>query len=57
LTVRDGIWTWTGPWAGEGHRATSVLSDDGKTQTCLHERSEDGVNWQPSMEVKLIKAE
>jgi hypothetical protein len=57
LTVRDGIWTWTGPWAGEGHRATSVFSDDGKTQTCLHERSADGVNWQPSMEVKLIKAE
>jgi hypothetical protein len=57
LTFRDGVWTWTGPWAGEMHRATSVFSDDGKTQACLHERSVDGVTWEPSMEVTLTKAE
>lgn len=57
LTVRDGVWTWIGDWAGEGHRATSEFSDDGKIQTCLHERSDDRVNWLPSMEVVLTKAE
>lgn len=57
LTVRDGIWTWTGDWAEEGHHATSVFSDDGKTQTCLHERSDGGVNWVPSMDVTLTKVE
>ena len=56
LTVRDDVWTWLGDWAGEGHRATSVFSSDGRIQKCLHERSDDGVNWQPSMEVVLMKS-
>jgi hypothetical protein len=40
-----------------GHRATSTFSDDGRTQTCLHERSVDGVTWKPSMEIVLTKAD
>jgi hypothetical protein len=57
LTERDGVWTWEGPWAGVGHRATSTFSDDGNVQTCLHERSVDGVTWEPSMEIVLTKVE
>jgi Protein of unknown function (DUF1579) len=58
LTLHDGVWTWTGgEWAAEKHRATAVFSDDGKTQTAHHERSDDGVNWVPSMDVKLVKVE
>jgi hypothetical protein len=55
LTVHNGVWTWIGDWAGEGHRATSIFSEDGRIQTCLHERSDDGVHWEPSMDIKLIK--
>jgi hypothetical protein len=53
LTVRDGVWTWQ----GETARCTGVLSDDGKTLTAHHERSDDGVNWTPSMDVTLTKVE
>src|SRR5262245_39323274 len=35
LTVSDCVWTWQ----GQTTRATSVFSDDGKTQTGRHERS------------------
>lgn len=57
LTERYGVWTWLGDWAGEKHRATSVFSEDGKVQACLHERSSDGVTWQPSMEVLLTRVD
>jgi hypothetical protein len=53
LTEAGGVWTWQ----GETTRATSVFSDDGKTQTCRHERSEDGVNWAPAMQITLSKIE
>lgn len=53
LTFRDGTWTWQ----GETTRATAVFSDDGKTQTAQHERSDDGANWVPSMEVTLTKVD
>jgi hypothetical protein len=53
LTVSDGVWTWQ----GQTTRATSVFSDDGKTQTCRHERSDDGVNWVPAMQITLSKVE
>ncbi len=58
LTVRDNIWTWAGSGVmGEkAHRCTSVLSDDGHTFTAHHERSSDGSNWSPWMDVKLTKA-
>jgi Protein of unknown function (DUF1579) len=49
LTFHDGTWTWSGPHA----RATGVLSEDGQTMPTLHEWSDDGVNWRPSMDVTL----
>jgi len=51
LTFRDGRWTWS----GEHARATGTLSDDGRTMATLHEWSDDGVNWRPSMNVTLRK--
>jgi len=53
LTISDGVWTWQ----GQTTRATSVFSKDGKTQTCRHERSDDGVNWLPAMQITLSKVE
>jgi hypothetical protein len=32
-----------------------VFSGDGEAQTCRHERSEDGVNWAPAMQVTLLR--
>jgi hypothetical protein len=57
LTFDNGVWTWLGPWAGQGHRATATYSDDGKIQKCLHERSDDGRTWIPSMDIVLTKVE
>jgi Protein of unknown function (DUF1579) len=51
LMFHDGTWTWSGAHA----RATGVLSDDGQTMPTLHEWSDDGVNWRPSMDVTLRK--
>jgi hypothetical protein len=53
LTVQGDTWTWN----GEKTRTTAVFTDNGKTQTAHHERSDDGVNWVPSMEVTLTKVE
>lgn len=53
LTVRDDTWRWQ----GEKTRCTAVFSDDGETQTAHHERSDDGVNWEPSMDVTLTKVQ
>ncbi len=53
LTVRDGVWTWQ----GNQTRATGTFSVDGRTLPVLHERSDDGVNWLPAMEVTLSKVE
>jgi hypothetical protein len=51
LTFEAGTWTWSGTHA----RATGVLSDDGQAMPTLHEWSEDGANWRPSMDVTLRK--
>jgi hypothetical protein len=51
LTFQDGTWTWSGPHA----RATGVLSEDGRAMPTLHEWSDDGMNWRPSMDVTLRK--
>ena len=48
----DGIWTFT----GESERSTLVVSDDDNTMTAHWERSDDGSNWLPWMDVKLTKA-
>lgn len=53
LTVRDGVWTWQ----GKQTRATGTFSADGRILPVLHERSDDGVNWLPAMEVTLSKVE
>jgi hypothetical protein len=51
LSYNDGTWAWS----GQNTRATGVLSDDGNTIPKLHEWSDDGVNWRPSMDVTLRK--
>jgi Protein of unknown function (DUF1579) len=51
LTFDDGTWTWS----GESARATGVLSDDGRAMPTLHEWSDDGVSWRPSMDITLRK--
>jgi hypothetical protein len=51
LTFSEGSWVWS----GEHARATGTLSDDGRTMPTLHEWSDDGVNWRPSMDVTLHK--
>jgi hypothetical protein len=51
VAVHDGKWTWS----GEHARATGVLSDDGRSMPTLHEWSDDGVTWRPSMNVTLWK--
>jgi len=51
LTYSEGTWIWR----DEHARATGTLSDDGRTMPTLHEWSNDGVNWRPSMVVALCK--
>jgi len=51
LSYRDGSWTWEGTHA----RCTGVFAEDGKTLTAHHERSDDGIHWEPSMTVRLRK--
>ncbi len=54
-TKDNGIWTSEGDWAEKGHRGTAEFSEDGNTMVSHHYRSEDGVNWIPSMDVTLTK--
>ena len=49
LTTQARSWTWQ----GQGARCTATFSDDGRVQTAHHERSADGVTWEPSMDVTL----
>jgi hypothetical protein len=51
LTARGDTWTFR----GETTRATVVFSEDHRVQTVLHERTDDGTTFQPSMQVTLIK--
>jgi hypothetical protein len=53
LTIQGRTWTWQGEYT----RCTGVFSEDGKTQTAHHERTDDGVNWVPSMDVTLRKVD
>ncbi len=45
--------TWT--WAGTTHRARSEFTDNGKTQTCRHERMDESGKWMHAMDVVLVK--
>jgi hypothetical protein len=53
LSCRDGVWTWQGGRV----RCRGVFSDDGRTLTAHHERSDDGEHWRPSMTVTLRRIE
>jgi Protein of unknown function (DUF1579) len=53
LTFQDGTWTWQAP----NHRCKGVFTDNGKTLTAHHERSDDGKRWELSMIVTLRKVE
>jgi hypothetical protein len=53
LSYRDGVWTWE----GRDVRCRGVFSDDGRTLTAHHERSDEGERWRPSMIVTLRKIE
>ena len=51
LSCQDGVWIWLGSHT----RCNGVFSDDGRTLTARHERSDDGQRWMPSMVVTLRK--
>jgi uncharacterized protein DUF1579 len=53
LTARGDTWTYR----GDTTRATVVFSDNHRVQTVLHERTDDGTTFRPSMTVKLVKVE
>lgn len=45
--------TWT--FKGETERCAITINDNGNTLNGRWERADDGINWQPWMEVKLVK--
>jgi len=47
--------TWT--YHGDTTRATVEFSDDNHVQTVVHERTDDGTTYTPSMNVTLIKVD
>lgn len=51
LTFEGDTWTW----AGATHRAFAVFTDDGRTQTCRHERLDENGQWVHAMDVVLVK--
>ncbi len=53
LSYRLGAWIWQ----GVNVRCTGTFTDDGKTLTARHERSSDGIQWEPLMTVTLRKIE
>lgn len=52
--VADGD-TWT--YVGDTTRSTVVFSDDHRRQTVLHERTDDGTTYRPTMRVVLTKVD
>ena len=55
---RDGAtWTWRGSnvMGVKQHRCVAVVSDDQRTIRARHEKSEDGKNWAPWIDVTLTK--
>ena len=52
LSFNEGRWHWRGPRV----RCTGRFSEDGRQIAALHERSDDGVVWTPSMDITLTKA-
>jgi hypothetical protein len=38
-------------------RSTLTIAEDGRSMTALWERSEDGANWQPWMEILFTRSD
>jgi hypothetical protein len=53
LVARSDTWTYQ----GDTTRSTVEFSDNDRVQTVLHERTDDGTTYRPSMKVTLIKVE
>ena len=53
LVARGHTWTYE----GDTTRATVEFSDDDHVQTLLHERTDDGTTYRPSMKVTLVKVD
>ena len=53
LVARGDTWTYQ----GDTTRATVMFSDADHVQTVLHERTDDGRTYKPSMRVTLIKVD
>src|SRR5262245_8098167 len=53
LVVQGDTWTYQGATT----RATVTFSDGDHVQTVLHERTDDGSTYQPSMNVTLVKVD
>ncbi|MFI1733457.1 DUF1579 family protein [Streptomyces acidicola] len=53
LVARGDTWTYQ----GDTTRSTVEFSDDHRVQTVLHERTDDGTTYRPSMKVTLAKVE
>jgi hypothetical protein len=57
IRLDGNTWTWRGSnvMGVKEHRCIAVVSDDGKTVTARHEKSDDGNNWTLWMDVTLTK--
>ena len=53
LVARGNTWIYQ----GDTTRSTVEFSDDHRVQTVLHERTDDGTTYKPSMTVTLIKVD
>ena len=53
LVARGSTWTYE----GDTTRSTVEFGDDNHVQTVLHERTDDGVTYKPSMRVTLVKVD
>lgn len=57
IQLDGNAWTWRGSnvMGVKEHRCIATVSDDGRTIKARHEKSDDGVNWEPWMDVVLEK--
>ncbi len=53
LVASGHIWTYQ----SDTTRSTVEFSDDNHVQTVLHERTDDGTTYKPSMKVTLVKVD
>lgn len=57
ITVKENTWIWKGKGVlgVNYHRCTAVFSKDGNSIKALHEKSEDGINWERWMDIVLMR--